>query len=62
MNKRNSVTAKNKPEGERARVSLVLPAGLKAALIRAARQEVRTLNQQCEVLLRKGLDEMGIAI
>lgn len=62
MNKRNSVAAKNKPSSERARVSLVLPTALKAALIRAAAQEVRTLNQQCEVLLRKGLEEMGVAI
>lgn len=62
MNKRVRVPAKQKPARERERVSLVLPAGLKSALVDVAGREVRTLNQQCELLLKRGLQEMGVQI
>ncbi|MGS1128504.1 hypothetical protein ACVCL3_16025 [Rhodanobacter sp. UC4437_H4] len=62
MNKRDRVAAKKKPASERERVSLVLPTSMKTALVTVAGREVRTLNQQCEVLLRRGLEEMGVAV
>lgn len=62
MNKRDRVAAKKKPASERERVSLVLPARLKSALTQLAQSEVRTLNQQCEMLLKRGLQEMGVQI
>lgn len=62
MNKRNRVAAKKPPANERQRVSLVLPTDLKLALVTVAGREVRTLNQQCEVFLKRGLQEMGVAV
>jgi len=62
MNKPRSVTAKKPAPSERERVSLVLPAGLKSALAQLAKAEVRTLNQQCELLLKHGLRERGVQI
>lgn len=59
MNKPRSVAAKKTASNERARVSLALPAGLKSALERVAQTEIRTLNQQCELMLTRGLREMG---
>jgi hypothetical protein len=62
MNKPRSVAAKNPAPSERERVSLVLPAALKAALAQLARAEVRTLNQQCELLLKRGLQDQGVQV
>lgn len=62
MNKPRSVAAKKPAPSERERVSLVLPGSLKSALSRLAQAEVRTLNQQCELLLKRGLQEMGVQI
>lgn len=61
MNKHTRVTAKRRLPRERERVSLVLPADLKVALLGVAEREVRTLNQQCEVFLRRGLEDVGVA-
>lgn len=62
MNKRDRLPAKVAPEHERARVSLVLPKAMKAELNSLAKREVRTLNQQCEALLKRGLEEMDVAV
>lgn len=62
MNKRTRVPAEPDKARERERVSLVLPADLKLALVDMAGREVRTLNQQCEVLLKRGLQEMGVQV
>lgn len=62
MNKPRSVTAKKPAPSERERVSLVLPGSLKSALSQLAQAEVRTLNQQCELLLKRGLQDMGVQI
>lgn len=62
MSKPRIVAAKKPAPRERERVSLVLPAGLKSALVDVAGKEIRTLNQQCELLLTRGLQEMGVQV
>ena len=62
MNKPRSVTANKPAPSERERVSLVLPSALKSALTQLARAEVRTLNQQCELLLKRGLQDQGVQV
>lgn len=62
MNKPHRLAAKKPVARERERVSLVLPAPLKRALSVLATSEVRTLNQQCELLLMRGLQERGVQI
>lgn len=62
MNKPRSVPAKKPATSDRERVSLVLPAGLKSALVDVAGKEIRTLNQQCELLLKRGLQDMGVQV
>lgn len=62
MSKPRIVPAKKQAPGERERVSLVLPAQLKQALVQLAQSEIRTLNQQCELLLTRGVQERGLNV